>query len=157
MREVKIELADVGALAPVNGAAVDERTRYELHFANDAASPIAIKVGKSKLASYDPSRTPLWQTPLDPLFNATVTAVTSTTVSMDSGAPPPSGGGIEVRRSDAGWDADSDRALVGRFATQGITVPRLSRVQTYYLRAYDGSNPPVYSSHSVALHVDYPL
>lgn len=63
----------------------------------------------------------------------------------------------EVRRSDFGWGQDNDRNLVGRFATQTFTAVRLSRVQDYFLRQYDSSNPPKYSRYSAALHIDYPL
>ena len=63
----------------------------------------------------------------------------------------------EVRWSDSGWGPDNDRNLVGRFATQTFTIPRLTRVQNCYLQQYDGSNPPRYSRHTTALHVDYPL
>jgi hypothetical protein len=63
----------------------------------------------------------------------------------------------EVRWSDQGWGPDNDRNLVGRFGTQTFTVPRLTRVQTYFIRQYDASIPPKYSRHSGSLHVDYPL
>ena len=63
----------------------------------------------------------------------------------------------EVRWSDAGWGPANDRNLVGRFGTQGFTLPRLSRVQSCFLRQYDASVPPKYSRYSTALHVDYPL
>ena len=63
----------------------------------------------------------------------------------------------EVRWSDSGWGPDNDRNLVGRFTTQTFTITRLSQVQNCYLQQYDGSNPPRYSRHTTALHVDYPL
>ena len=50
-----------------------------------------------------------------------------------------------------------DGNLAGRFTTQTFTLPRLSRVQGYYLRQYDGSSPAKYSRDSALLHVDYPL
>jgi len=65
--------------------------------------------------------------------------------------------GPEVRRSNAGWGPGNDRNLVGRFATQAFTIPRLSEVQDCYLQQYDNSMPPKYSRYSAALHVDYPL
>jgi hypothetical protein len=86
-----------------------------------------------------------------------LTQVTSTTLNVDTGTAPPAGGGIEVRWSDFGWGPDNDRNLVGRFTTQTFTVPRLSKVQTCYLRQYDASVPPRYSRYTTALHVDYPL
>jgi hypothetical protein len=83
--------------------------------------------------------------------------VTSTTVSVDAGMAPLSGGGIEVRENNFGWGQANDRNLLGRFNTQTFSLPRLARTQNYFLRLYDGSSPPKYSRYSAALHVDYPL
>jgi hypothetical protein len=55
------------------------------------------------------------------------------------------------------WGFDNDRNLIGRFGTRVITLPRLSRVQTYFLRLYDSSSPANYSEFSTAIHVNYPL
>jgi len=76
---------------------------------------------------------------------------------IDAGAAPVTGGGIEVRWSDAGWGRGNERKLVDRFSTQALTVPRLSKVQDCYLRQYDNSVPPKYSRYSAALNLDYPL
>lgn len=64
---------------------------------------------------------------------------------------------IEVRWSDTGWGPGNDRNLVGRFNTQNLTLPRVARVQNYYLRQYDASSPPKYSRYTTALHIDSPL
>ena len=63
----------------------------------------------------------------------------------------------EVRWSDASWGQASDRNLAGRFTTRTFTLPRLSRVEDYYVRQYDNSSPAKYSRYSTALHLDYPL
>lgn len=63
----------------------------------------------------------------------------------------------EVRWSDAGWGQFNDENLAGRFTTQAFTLPRLSKVQDYFLRQFDASVPPRYSRHSAALHIDYPF
>lgn len=70
---------------------------------------------------------------------------------------PPTTTVSEIRRSDSGWGPDNDRNLIGRFATQTAVLPRLSRVQDYYLRQYDASTPPRYSRYTAALHLDYPF
>jgi hypothetical protein len=62
-----------------------------------------------------------------------------------------------VRRSDSGWGPTSDGNLVGRYTGRSIVLPRLSRVQDYLLRQYDGSTPAKYSRTSALVHVDYPL
>ena len=150
MRDVQIALA----------AALGERERYRIRFANEAAAPLAF--------AFDPAhlREPLDLTAttstagsefIADLPGAEVTTITSTTVTIDTGAVPPAGGGIEVRRSDFGWGQENDRNLVGRFTTQVFTVTRLSRIADFFLRQYDASSPPRYSRYSTALHVDYPL
>ena len=49
------------------------------------------------------------------------------------------------------------RAVAVCFTGRSFTLPRLARIQDYYLRQYDASSPPKYSRYSTALHVDYPL
>jgi hypothetical protein len=83
--------------------------------------------------------------------------VTSTTVTVDAGMTPPSGGGVEVRENDYGWGQANDRNLLGRFNTETFSLARLAETQDYFLRLYDNSSPPKYSRYSAALHVDYPL
>jgi len=135
---------------------------YKIKFTNDAAKAMAFEFETAK------ATTPLFVTQLtnaqigttylSDLTAAVITAVSSTTVSVDAGVAPPSGGGIEVRWSDAGWGPGNDRNLVGRFTTQTFVIPRLARVQDCYLQQYDGSVPPKYSRYTAALHLDnYPL
>ena len=102
------------------------------------------------------TNTQVGTTVLPDLTAAAVTLVSSTTASLDAGTAPLTGGGIEVRWSDFGWGAANDQNLAGRFTTQTFTLPRLAKVQDYFLRQYDGSTPPKYSRHSAALHIDYP-
>jgi len=95
-------------------------------------------------------------TTLSSLTSAAVTRVDSTTVSIDVGIPPPTGGGFEVRWSDFGWGQNNSQTLAGRFTTQTFTLPRLGKAQDYFLRQYDGSTPAKYSRCSAALHIDRP-
>jgi hypothetical protein len=150
VREVQIGLA----------ASLGGRERYRIRFANEAAAPLAFAFEPAHL------REPLDLTAttatagtefLADLPNAEVTSLTSTTVTIDAGAAPPAGGGIEVRRGDFGWGEENDRNLVGRFTAQSFTVTRIARVVDFYLRQYDASSPRKYSRYSTALHVDYPL
>ncbi len=150
VREVQIALA----------ASLGDRERYRIQFSNEAAAPLAFALDAANL------RQPLDLTAttstagtefIADLPNAEVTSITSTPVTIDAGAAPPAGGGIEVRRSDFGWGQQNDRNLVGRFTTQVFTVTRLSRIADFRLRQYDASSPPKYSRYSTALHVDYPL
>jgi hypothetical protein len=139
----------------------DDRCAYAVRFANDAAELLAFKFESMTLAA--PVATIFTTTAgsssmyIAALTAAQVTNVIATYITVDAGVAPPSGGGIEVRRSDAGWGPGADGNLAGRFTTQTFTLPRLSRVQSYYLRQYDASSPAKYSRYSALLHVDYPL
>lgn len=153
VRQVEIQVAD-----PAN-----DRGLYKIEFANDLAAPLAMQ------SEVTPTTVPLQDMP--PLLtteqvgayyqvnltDAQLTAVSSTTVSVDVGMAPPSGCGIEVRAHDYGWGQSNDRNLLGRFSAQAFSLPRLARSQNYFLRLYDSSSPPRYSRYSAALHVDYPL
>jgi hypothetical protein len=140
----------------------DEHLGYKIKFANDAAKAMAFEFETAKATTplfvTQLTNTQIGTTHLADLTAAVITAVSSTTVSLDAGVAPPSGGGIEVRWSDAGWGPGNDRNLVGRFTTQTFVIPRLARVQNCYLQQYDGSIPPKYSRYTAALHLDnYPL
>jgi hypothetical protein len=151
VREVDIEVRDVQ----------DERSYYKIKFANDAAAPLAFEVEKTLVtSSIDVTQITNAQVGtnyLADLTEAEVTVIGSTTINVDAGIAPVSGGGFEVRWSDAGWGPDNNRNLVGRFANQTFTLARLSQIQDYYLRQYNASSPPLYSRATTVLHVDYPL
>ncbi len=153
VREVEVAISD-----PAN-----DRGFYSIVFANDLAVPLGIEYGASAITIALQDMPPLLQTTQvgayyqQDLTGAQITAVTSTTVSVDAGMAPPSGGGIEVRENDYGWGQANDRNLLGRFSTETFTLARVAQTQNYYLRLYDNSSPPKYSRHSAALHVDYPL
>ncbi|MGB7584284.1 MAG: hypothetical protein WBM11_05510, partial [Terriglobales bacterium] len=151
VREVDVEVRDIQ----------DERSYYKIKFANDAASPLAFEFEASLITSQlDVTQITSAQVGtnyLPDLTDAEVTVVGSTTINVDAGVAPPSGGGFEVRWSDAGWGQGNNRNLVGRFANQTFTLARLSQIQDYYLRQYNASSPPLYSRNTTALHVDYPL
>ena len=152
VREVEVAFADLS----------DDRSLYRIRFADDAADPLAMQYSAGLVTdALDLRAEPVGS--IGSLFLPDLTRAEiilppgSTSVSMDAGIDPVSGGGIEVRWSDIGWGQDNDRNLVGRFSSRNITAPRLGRVQSYYLRQYDRSTPPRYSRYSAALHVDFPL
>ncbi len=151
MRNVEIEIRDWAG----------EHSVYTMEFADDAAAPVAFEFQQQAVAgALDAPALPVDQvggTYLGDLKEAEVTDTTSTSATLDAGAIPPAGGGIEVRWTDFGWGPDNDRNLAGRFSTRTFTLPRLSRVEDYYLRQYDASVPPKYSRYSTALHIDLPL
>jgi hypothetical protein len=153
VREVGIQIVD----------AADDRGFYTIGFANDLAAPLGVEYEASAKTISIQDMPPLLETTqvgayyqVD-LTEAEITAVTSTTVSVDAGMAPPSGCGIEVRENDYGWGQANDRNLLGRFSSETFTLARLAATQNYFLRLYDSSSPPKYSRYSAALHVDYPL
>jgi len=153
VRSVGIEVVDPA----------DDRGIYTIEFANDRAKSLALEESTSGVA------VPLEDLPvrllttqvggyyLANLTEAQVTAVSSTTVSVDIGVALTGGLGVEVRAHDFGWGTSNDRNLLGRFTTQTFNLPRLARTQNYFLRLYDASSPPRYSRYAAALHVNYPL
>lgn len=84
-----------------------DRSLYAIRFANDAASLLAFEFTDITLPT--PVSTIFTTTSgsssmyIAPLTAAQVTNVIATYITVDAGVAPPSGGGIEVRRSDAGW------------------------------------------------------
>jgi hypothetical protein len=150
-REVEVEVKDLA----------EEHSRYTLRFANDAAQPLAHELTTAphagSLAVNAVAASEVGATFVADLTQVSVATVTSTTITLDTGVPPLPGGGFEVRRSDFGWGPDNDRNLIGRFSTQSFVVPRVARIQDYYLRQYDGSPSRKYSRYSAAIHLDYPL
>lgn len=139
----------------------DDRSHYDIQFANDADEPLAFEFEAIALpapvANFYTTATPSSSLYLDSLTAAQITNVIASQITMDAGIAPLAGSGIEVRRSDGGWGPGDGGNLAGRFTTQTFTLPRLSRSQGYYLRQYDGSSPAKYSRYSALLHVDYPL
>jgi hypothetical protein len=148
LREVRIEVHDLAT----------DLAKVHLKFANDAAEPLAfVAQGAKATESIGLEAIPLTATTvvIADLPQAEVTAIASTAVNIDAGTEPLPGGGFEVRRSDLGWGVSIDRNLVGRYNTRTFMVPRLTRVQDYWIRKYD--NKGNYSQHSALLHIDYPL
>jgi hypothetical protein len=133
-----------------------DRSRYTLRFANEAAAPLAFAAEEGTMRDVLDAVTPAEAYNAD-LPDAEITSLTSTTVTINTGIAPPSGGGFEVRRSDFGWGTENDRNLIGRFTTQTFTIPRLARIQTYHIRMYDNATPPKYSRYATVLHVNYPF
>jgi hypothetical protein len=152
VREVDVDCVDLAG----------EHSLYTMRFADDAAQSLTMEFdGGRVIDALDLSATPRAQVGTNVLADLTQAEIlippSSTTVTIDAGLDPLPGGGIEVRWSDSGWGPRNDRNLVGRFNARSFTVPRLGRVQDYFLRQYDSSAPVRYSRYSAALHLDYPL
>lgn len=139
---------------------LDDRSLYKLIFANDSAATLSFEFIAGVLNELTDPVIPAAtgsSSFIPDLPDAEMTALTSTTMSIDAGVTPPAGGGIEVRSTDFAWSAEGDANLIGRFTTQAFTIPRLARSQTVYVRQHDASIPRKYSRYSTVLHVDYPF
>jgi len=77
-------------------------------------------------------------------------------LNVDAGTDPPAGGGFEVRRRDAGFGTGA-ADLVLRTPVRGFSIPRGAQEETFFIRMYDASVPPLYSRESAAIVTHLPL
>ncbi len=137
-------------------ASYPDLVEYSITFANDWADDLAIKTSETVPAD---TWLPAAITPnvLANLTALTVTALNGTTVTVNAGVTPPTGGGFEIRRRDLAFMAGDDPDLVTRTTSPNITISRKSVNERFYIRMYDGSTPPNYSEFSTALFINLPL
>ncbi len=123
---------------------------------NDWADDLAIKTSSAVPAdTWLPA--PVAPTVLANLTAVTFTTLNGTTVAVNTGVTPPSGGGFEIRRRDFAFMPGNDPWLVARATTSSITWARENAADRFYIRMYDGSTPPNYSEFSAALFINLPL
>ena len=129
---------------------------YQISFANDWANDLAVKTSKTvPVTTWLPAAiAPVY---LEDVTTLTVTAIGAATLTVNAGVAPPAGGGFEVRRRDFSFQAGVDADLVIRSTVETFEIPRVTESDAFYIRMYDGSTPPNYSEHSVALMVNLPL
>lgn len=145
VREVKLEL-------------LPGVPRVSVTFANDWAESVSIR-----LSTTVPENTIIPHQPLaiasalPSLSELTVSGVTSTVVTINTGVSAPPNGGFEVRRRDNTFGPGTDSDLVLRSSTSIISIPRLAAVEQYYVRTYDGAIPPNYSLFSAAIFLNVSL
>lgn len=136
-------------------ASMPDLIEYTIAFANDWADDLAIRT-----SSTVPEDTwlPAAVSPtlLANLNALTVSALSSSSVTINTGVTPPSGGGFEIRRRDFAFKAGEDTGLVARSSAQNITFARESANDRFYIRMYDGETPPNYSEFSTALFINLP-
>lgn len=151
VREVEIAFAGLS----------DARARFLIKMANEAAQAQAMRwqraqhnalitVVSSQLQD-DVSARPTG------LPDARFTTWTATQMTLDMGTDPPAGGGFEVRvEGDWGWGMTINQNLVGRYTTRTLTLPNATVTQRFYVRQFDASTPPRYSTYSAVLNMDVP-
>ena len=129
---------------------------YKIAFANDWADDLAIKTSSTVPAT---TILPALVSPTyaQDLNTLTVTSLTGSAVTVNTGMVPPAGGGFEVRTRDFAFMPGEDPTLVMRAATETLTFARISANDRFFIRMYDGATPPNYSEHSTALFINLPL
>ncbi len=133
-----------------------DQVEYAITFANDWAEDLAIRTN----ATVPPAT---WLPALvNPVFAANLsglamTAMSGSTVTIATGATPPTGGGIEIRRRDWCFQPGEDTDLVMRGSQSTLTFTRVAASDRFYIRMYDGATPPNYSEFSAALFFNLPL
>jgi hypothetical protein len=138
------------------GASYPDLVGYGIAFANDWADDLAIRTSKTVPgdawlpAAVNP-------TVLPNLNGLTVTAMSGNTVTINTGATAPAGGGFEIRRRDFAFNPGEDTDLVMRGSQSTLTFTRVSASDRFYIRMYDGATPPNYSEFSAALFFNLPL
>lgn len=137
-------------------ASYPDLVEYEIAFANDWADDLAIRTS-AKVPENAWLPVPIAPTLLANLNALTVTALSGSSVTVNPGATPPSGGGFEIRLRDFAFMPGEDTMLVMRGSTSTLTFSRVSASDRFYIRMYDGSTPPNYSEFSTALFINLPL
>jgi hypothetical protein len=137
-------------------ASLPDLVEYAIEFANDWADDLAIKTGTAVPGDvWLP--VPIAPTLLANLNGLTVTALDGGSITINTGAMAPAGGGFEIRRRDFAFMAGQDPGLVTRASVPNITFLRASANDRFYIRMYDGSTPPNYSEFSTALFINLPV
>jgi hypothetical protein len=137
-------------------ASYPDLVTYDIEFANDWAEDLAIRTStRVPEDTWLPAK--IAPTVLENLNGLTVTALNGSTVTVNTGVTPPSGGGFEIRLRDFAFMPGNDPTLVMRGSQQTLTFTRVSAADRFYIRMYDGSTPPNYSEFSAALFINLPL
>jgi hypothetical protein len=137
-------------------ASIPDLVEYAIDFANDWAEDLAIKTSAAVPADTWLPAVPGAQ-PLPSLSALVVSALSGNTVTIQTGAAAPSGGGFEIRRREHAFQAGEDTDLVMRGSQPTMTFTRASASDRFYIRMYDASTPPNYSEFSAAVVLNLPL
>jgi hypothetical protein len=135
-----------------------ELLTYRISFANDWAESVGLTLSEAVSTDALLPQAAL-SAPASVLTNLqmTVVSVSDTAIQLDAGMVPPIGGGFEVRRRDGDFGPVVDQDLVLRSAVRSFSIPRTAQLERYFLRMYDGSNPPIYSRFSSAVFTNVPV
>jgi hypothetical protein len=138
------------------GSTYPDLVMYDISFANDWADDLAIRTSDSvPQDTWLPAA--VSPTVLPSLTKLSVTGMSGTTVTINTGLAPPAGGGFEIRRRDFAFMPGEDPDLVMRGSQQNMTFSRQTGSDRFYIRMFDSSTPPNYSEFSTALFINLPL
>ena len=149
----------VRTVAIADGHARPELLNYRIAFANDWAEALGITLSEA-IASDAYLPTTASTSPgaaLANLLQLAVVSATGSALQVDAGMDAPIGGGFEVRRRDYDFGAGVRQDLVLRSPVRSFSIPRAAQVERYFVRAYDASNPPLYSRCSSAVFTNLPV
>lgn len=147
-----------------------EALAYTVAFASEWAQGIGLKLSETLASDAQIPPVALNLLPGSPaslaphtLGNLQSLAVIGTTgsgstaaLNVDAGTDAPMGGGFEVRRRNAGF-GNGAADLVLRTPVRGFSIPRGAQEETFFIRMYDASAPPLYSRESAAIVTHLPL
>lgn len=137
-------------------ASYPDLVEYVIAFANDWADDLAIKTSTTVPGdAWLPAA--IAPTVLANLTSLTVTTLNGSTVGINAGVTPPTGGGFEIRRRDFAFMPGEDPGLVMRASLPNMAFARETANDRFYIRMFDGSSPPNYSAFSTALFINLPL
>lgn len=143
----------------IDGHALPEVLNYRIAFANDWAESLGITLSETIAADayLPPTASTVPGTALANLHQLSVTNASGSALQIDAGEDSPAGGGFEVRLRDFDFGPGANQNLVLRSPVRSFSIPRSAQMERYYVRAYDGSNPPIYSRHSSAVFTNLPV
>ena len=149
----------VRAVTVKSTSSYPEVLNYDVKFANDWADTIALKL--SDAISPDVILPLTAETSpgnyLANLNGLQVVSISSTTITVNANVVPPVNGGFEVRSRDYTFGASTHEDLVLRSPVANFTITRAADEEQFYIRMYDGSNPPLYSRLSSAIFTNVPI
>jgi hypothetical protein len=142
-----------------DGNAVPELLTYRVAFANDWADSLGITLSEAIAsdAFLPPTALAAPSQCLANLQQLMVVSATTTTLQLDAGVAPPTGGGFEVRLRDWDFGPAVDQNFLLRSPVRGFSIPRSAQVERYYVRMFDASTPPLYSRLSSAVFTNLPV
>jgi hypothetical protein len=132
-----------------------EVLQYTIKYANDWAEPLSLVTSNVLPKDVElPDLAASVPLAIDSLRDLTVASLTTTAINVNAGVTPPAGGGFEVRRRDWIFGAGDAVDVVLRSPVPNFTIIRAFPIEQYYVRMYDGANPPNYSRFSSAVFVN---